>query len=388
VLTISTASLSLSYTVGAAFTPSTLFITSVDSSSAFKKWSFGDAFPGNLLGTIRGLDEQNQTPLNCTTNAGTDDNGEYNHCEWGLVSRDGWSVYDDTHNFALDGNDWWSNEGTRACGGTIPATDAANPANSANYPLGTTVAAITDCCNACMSDPTCLAGYVWDTNAGQSPNCWPLAGRGGQVPSTQGRMLGLSTNPASVTDVVDLYAFMHGHDYYGALADFTQVSGKTIMVPKYASGVWWSRWFDLSNYDVMKVVEDYESRRIPLDVFVIDMDWHKKDDWSGFTFDEHLFPYPADSMDYLKQKGLAITLNIHDASGVNSWEAMFPALVNYLGLPTGTTKVPFNLQNATVAYAVEDIVLGDLINNVSSRCSAPHPHTPPGQGLSPSVPQT
>ena len=90
---------------------------------------------------------------------------------------------------------------------------------------------------------------------------------------------------------------------------------------------------------------------------------HKKDDWSGFTFDEHLYPFPADEMGYLKALGLGITVNIHDASGVNSWEGKFDALVAALGLPAGTTKVPFNLLNATVAYAVEDIVVGDLVNN-------------------------
>ena len=56
-----------------------------------------------------------------------------------------------------------------------------------------------------------------------------------------------------------------------------------------------------------------------------------------------------------------MTLNLHDASGVNNWDAMFPALVEYLGLPSTSTVVPFNIINATVAYAVEDIVLGDLL---------------------------
>ena len=51
------------------------------------------------------------------------------------------------------------------------------------------------------------------------------------------------------------------------------------------------------------MIDDYESRSIPLDVFVLDMDWHTKDDWSGFTFDEHIFPAPADSMEYINQKG-------------------------------------------------------------------------------------
>jgi hypothetical protein len=164
-------------------------------------------------------------------------------------------------------------------------------------------------------------------------------------------------------DEHDVYFFGHGHDYLGALQDFVAVSGKTIMTPRYTSGVWWSRWYDVGNFDIKKVVADYESRDIPLDVFVIDMDWHKKNDWSGFTFDDHLFPNAADSMGLLKANGLGITVNVHDASGVNSWEAMFPQLVAALGLPAGTTKVPMNLVNATVAYAVEDIVIGDLIND-------------------------
>jgi hypothetical protein len=35
---------------------------------------------------------------------------------------------------------------------------------------------------------------------------------------------------------------------------------------------------------------------------------------------------------------------------------MFPAIRDYLGLPSNATAVPFNLVNATVAYAVSDIV--------------------------------
>lgn len=70
-------------------------------------------------------------------------------------------------------------------------------------------------------------------------------------------------------------------------------------------------------------------------------------------------------MNNLKALGLPVTLNLHDASGVNNWDAMFPALVAYLGLPASSTVVPFNIVNATVAYAVEDIVLGDLLYNKS-----------------------
>jgi hypothetical protein len=47
--------------------------------------------------------------------------------------------------------------------------------------------------------------------------------------------------------------------------------GHRHQVPKYASGVWWSRWLDLNNLDTRNIVDDYESRRLPLDVLVTDM---------------------------------------------------------------------------------------------------------------------
>jgi hypothetical protein len=68
VLTITTQSIVLTYKVGSGgFNPSSLQVQPVaGSSSAFKGWTYGQADTGNLLGTIRGLDGQNNTPLNCT----------------------------------------------------------------------------------------------------------------------------------------------------------------------------------------------------------------------------------------------------------------------------------------------------------------------------------
>ena len=78
VLSIRTSSVELSYTLGARFTAATLSVASLQSSSAFQGWQYGQHDSGNLLGTIRGLDEQIDTDLNCTINALEFDNGEYN----------------------------------------------------------------------------------------------------------------------------------------------------------------------------------------------------------------------------------------------------------------------------------------------------------------------
>jgi len=276
VLTIATSKVSISYTVGSPFTPSSLSAKSLDSNSAFSTWAYGQAFPGNLLGTIRGQDGQSATPLNCTVNAGVNDNGEFNHCEWGIVSRDGWVTYNDSLNVALDANDWWSanSSSSSGCGMRFPGYDAVNPSNSPTYPEGTTSPTVDACCALCSADSSCAGGFVYDPQNGVSPNCWPLSSLSGKKlanTSDTYRILSEKPNPSSTTDVIDIYGFFHGHDYMGALADFTQVSGKTIMVPRYTTGIWNSRWYDYSSQDNVKLVDDYASRRIPLDVFVIDM---------------------------------------------------------------------------------------------------------------------
>jgi alpha-glucosidase (family GH31 glycosyl hydrolase) len=52
----------------------------------------------------------------------------------------------------------------------------------------------------------------------------------------------------------DYYMFAHGHDYKGALMDFTTIAGKIPMIPRYANGIWFTRWFDFNNVDVKKIV--------------------------------------------------------------------------------------------------------------------------------------
>ena len=66
-------------------------------------------------------------------------------------------------------------------------------------------------------------------------------------------------------------SFGYGTAYKQALYDFTQIAGKIAMIPRFANGVWWTRWYDLNTADVLKVVGDFESRDVPLDVLILDM---------------------------------------------------------------------------------------------------------------------
>ena len=91
------------------------------SNTGNNKWTYGDANTGNLLGTIKSLDELGPISLNCTENAGTKIHEETLHCEWGLVSRSGWSIYDDSANYCLGAGDWW--DGASEAAANVAAKD-------------------------------------------------------------------------------------------------------------------------------------------------------------------------------------------------------------------------------------------------------------------------
>ncbi|MFT8958782.1 MAG: TIM-barrel domain-containing protein, partial [Gluconobacter oxydans] len=68
----------------------------------------------------------------------------------------------------------------------------------------------------------------------------------------------------------DLYFFGYGHDYRAALADFTRVAGKIPLPPKFAFGVWWSRYWAYSDQDLLGMVSAFAQHALPLDVVVVD----------------------------------------------------------------------------------------------------------------------
>eukprot|EP00823_Brevimastigomonas_motovehiculus_P005518 TRINITY_DN4082_c0_g1_i1.p1 TRINITY_DN4082_c0_g1~~TRINITY_DN4082_c0_g1_i1.p1 ORF type:complete len:921 (+),score=210.99 TRINITY_DN4082_c0_g1_i1:343-2763(+) len=159
-------------------------------------------------------------------------------------------------------------------------------------------------------------------------------------------------------DQVDIYLLAHGYNYKAALRDYSLIGGKVPLLPRSALGIWWSRWYDISARDTKKIMNDYQTRFLPLDVFILDMDWHTKEYWGGYSWDRRLFPHPEDIMSFVHDNNLIVGLNIHDADGVGSNEEQHDAMARVLGLdPKTCGTIPFNMMNTSYAYALEDVVL-------------------------------
>ena len=105
-VTISTAALTLTYSGGGKFSAANLHVKG-KGGGAFSHWQPEMSNDGNLLGTIKSLDTIGPTSLNCTENADIKVHSETLHCTWGLVSRAGWSIYDDSDSPVLNEYGWW-----------------------------------------------------------------------------------------------------------------------------------------------------------------------------------------------------------------------------------------------------------------------------------------
>jgi alpha-glucosidase (family GH31 glycosyl hydrolase) len=108
------------------------------------------------------------------------------------------------------------------------------------------------------------------------------------------------------------YFFAYGHDYKQALAELAQLTGAIPLLPRWAFGVWYSRYYAYSQSDyVNDLVPRFRKERVPLDVLVVDTDWKAPFDWNGWTWNRLLFPDPAGFFDWARREGLNVTLNIH-----------------------------------------------------------------------------
>jgi alpha-glucosidase (family GH31 glycosyl hydrolase) len=183
-------------------------------------------------------------------------------------------------------------------------------------------------------------------------------------------------------DRQDWYFFGYGHEYRKALGDYVKVAGKIPLPPRFAFGTWWSRYWDYSDQEIEEIIHGFRQNSTPLDVFVIDMGWHisleqlkamgqgdknNQDQsghflgWSGYTWNKVLFPDPGGFLDRLHADHLKTSLNLHPASGIQPWEASYPAMAKAMGIDPATKKyVPYDITNKKFAENYFNLVLHPL----------------------------
>ncbi|MDF3127755.1 glycoside hydrolase family 31 protein [Kiritimatiellaeota bacterium B1221] len=155
-----------------------------------------------------------------------------------------------------------------------------------------------------------------------------------------------STWPAARTEgSTDLYFMAYGHDHKAAVKDASLVFGKIPLPPRYALGYWYSRYFPFTDHDIRDLVTTTRTLEMPMDVMVIDMEWHQPG-WTGYTWDRSYFPAPEKLLEWLHNQNIKTTLNLHPAAGIAAHEECYPAFAKAMGInPESKETIPFDATN-------------------------------------------
>lgn len=201
------------------------------------EWHPGKPNPRQLPGTIRTLDKADgpselvcdKLPAEARGGAAGDA-----HCAMGVISRDGWALLDDSNGGRFGGGGGGgASDGSGRHDGKAAWTWAA--------PLEPAKLAAERAARAADGDPRCegwaRSGECERNGAFMKANCQPACGR------AKARAAAAAAEAKAGGPLrFDWYLFAAGLDYAGALRDLAALSGAQPMPPRYAFGVWSSRW--------------------------------------------------------------------------------------------------------------------------------------------------
>ncbi|MFR5875114.1 MAG: TIM-barrel domain-containing protein [Eubacterium sp.] len=166
----------------------------------------------------------------------------------------------------------------------------------------------------------------------------------------------------------DYYAFAYGKNYRETIKAFYKISSPTPLIPRYALGVWWSRYHAYTQKEYLDLMAKFKAENIPLTVATIDMDWHwvkdidkkfsvKYGGWTGYSWNTDLFPDYKEFFNKLKKDNLHITLNLHPADGVHAYEDMYENMAKAVGVnPKTKQKIDFKCGDDKFWNAYFDIL--------------------------------
>ena len=149
---------------------------------------------------------------------------------------------------------------------------------------------------------------------------------------------------------LDWYFFGYGLDYKAAFHSFTAAAGPVPLPRKYTLGIWYSRYWPYSADEFKQIVYEYKEHDFPLDMIVMDMDWHLSKSnfphlnyWTGYTWDRKLIPDPPSLLSWFHGQGLHVTLNDHPSNGIQPHEAVYADFMQAMDkVPASAETIPFD----------------------------------------------
>lgn len=135
-------------------------------------------------------------------------------------------------------------------------------------------------------------------------------------PQPEGRM-SLTSDTGKAVD----YFFCVGDNKDQVISAYRRLTGKSVLLPKWAYGFWQSRERYKTQQEILDVLKEYRARKIPIDNIVLDWSYWPQDAWGSHDFDPQFFPDPRALVDGVH----ALNANIM----ISVWPKFYPETANY-----------------------------------------------------------
>ena len=165
-------------------------------------------------------------------------------------------------------------------------------------------------------------------------------------------------------DIEDFYFFGYGYSFLEAVQDYFRLTGKPSLLPAFAMGNWWSRYYKYTEKSYKDLMTKFLDEDVPFSVSVIDMDWHLVDidpkygtGWTGYTWNKEFFPDYKRFLKWLNDHNLTPSLNLHPADGVRAFEDMYPEMAKAMGVDPKTEEpIKFDMSDPKFIKAYFDVL--------------------------------
>lgn len=108
-------------------------------------------------------------------------------------------------------------------------------------------------------------------------------------------------------ELIDIF-YIYGEEPREILKRYTDITGKSPMVPKWSLGLWMSRCSYKTEEEVLEVARQMRKRDLPCDVINIDTDWFEIPWACDWQFGSHNFPHAKEMIQKLKDMGIKVCL--------------------------------------------------------------------------------
>jgi alpha-D-xyloside xylohydrolase len=137
------------------------------------------------------------------------------------------------------------------------------------------------------------------------------------LPQDERHELSFASEAAHAID----YYFIAGESMDDVISGYREITGKAVMLPRWAYGFWQSRQRYNTQEELLGVLREHRRRALPIDAIVQDWFYWPENAWGSHEFDRARFPDPAAMVREVHQSNAHIMISV--------WPKFYPTTANY-----------------------------------------------------------